>query len=314
MVDIMRVPQRRENCVRKSEHQDVLRRLFAEEMIDSIGLLFRKRIVDNAIELARRGEIGSERLFDDYANPASFARVVQAGGFQVLENRFKLVWSGCKIEQAIAAGAVVFVDFIEAFCQALVTSFVAELALVIKNRVRKRLPNFDAHSLAGKLARGFFKITPEFFITFLAARESDNGHRGRQVTIGREVIKCRDQLAMGEIARSAEDHNAARLRHGARGNSFPERIWFRLISSSVHEHPQITHIAADFKRNLLTRLGARSAGLDIRLILAGTPLFAVVWWACRQRAWKLSVMLSLRSSSRSWCWISKCRMTQISGH
>src|SRR6266496_3617663 len=76
-----------------------------------------------------------------------------------------------------------------------------------------------------KLAGGFFEIAPEFLVTFFTARESDNGHSGRQVAIGREVVERRDEFSMGEIARSAEDHNGAWLRHGARGNSFPERVW-----------------------------------------------------------------------------------------
>jgi hypothetical protein len=48
-----------------------------------------------------------------------------------------------------------------------------------------------------------------------------------------------------------------------------------LISGSIHEHPKITQIDADFKRNLLTRLRARIA-MAIRLILARKPLFALV--------------------------------------
>jgi hypothetical protein len=148
-------------------------------------------------------------------------------------------------------------DFIEAFCKRLVTAFVAELALVIKNRLRKRLPNFVAHSLAGKLARGFFEIVPEFVVTFFAARESDNSHRRRQIAIGRKVIKRGDEFAPGEIARSAENHNRARLRHGTRGESFAERVWFRLISRSIHEHPKITQIGVDFKRNLPSRLNLK---------------------------------------------------------
>ena len=51
----------------------------------------------------------------------------------MFKDRLKLVWSGCKIEKAIAPSAVVFVDFIEAFGQPLVTRLVAEFALVIKN-------------------------------------------------------------------------------------------------------------------------------------------------------------------------------------
>ena len=53
MIDVVRVPQRRENRVGKPENEDVLGGFLAEKMVDSIGLLFCKRIVDNAIELPR---------------------------------------------------------------------------------------------------------------------------------------------------------------------------------------------------------------------------------------------------------------------
>ncbi len=152
----------------------------------------------------------------------------------MLEDRFKLVWSDGKIKKAIAAGAVVFVGLIKAFGQAFVTRLVVEVALVVKNRLSKRLPNLVAHGLARKFARGFFKIAPEFVITFLAASESDNCYRRRQITIGCKVIQSRDEFAVGEIARSAEDHNSTRLRHKPSGKPFPERVWFRLLSRSIH--------------------------------------------------------------------------------
>ena len=152
----------------------------------------------------------------------------------MLQNRFELVWRGCKIKKAIPAGTVDFVDLIKAFSQPLVTSLVVELALVIKNRLSKRPPNFVAHSLAGKLARSFFKIAPEFVITFLAASESDNRHRGRQLAIGRQVVQRGDELAVREIACGAEDHNGTRLRHSPGGKPFPERVWSWLISCPVH--------------------------------------------------------------------------------
>ena len=135
----------------------------------------------------------------------------------MLENRFKLVWTCGKIKKAIAARAVSLIDFIETFYKRLVTAFVAELALVIKNRLRKCLPNFVAHRLAGKFARRFFEIAPEFLITFFATRESDNRHRRRQLAVGRDVIERRDEFAMGEIACRAEDHDTAWLRHRTRG-------------------------------------------------------------------------------------------------
>ena len=59
---------------------------------------------------------------------------------------------------------------------------------MIKNRLRKRLPNFIAHRLARKLARRVFKVAPEFVVTFLPASESNDSDGGRQFSIGGDVI------------------------------------------------------------------------------------------------------------------------------
>jgi len=52
MVDVVRVPERREDRVGKAQHKDVLRRFFPQKMIDSLRLLFSKRIANGAIEFA----------------------------------------------------------------------------------------------------------------------------------------------------------------------------------------------------------------------------------------------------------------------
>src|SRR4029077_3141428 len=144
-----------------------------------------------------------------------------------------------KIKKPVAAGAVVLIDFLEALGQRLVTRFVPELALVIKDRLRKVLPDFVAHCLSRKLARRFFKIAPEFVVGFWPASEADNRHGRRKLAIGGQIVQCGDKFAMGEVARSAEDHNRAWLRHGARRQAFAQWIWFVLISGLIHRQPKL---------------------------------------------------------------------------
>ena len=76
VLDVMSVPKRCENRVRESQDQDILRGFLAQKMIDPVSLLFREGIADDAIELARRSQIGSERFLDNDASPASFAGLV----------------------------------------------------------------------------------------------------------------------------------------------------------------------------------------------------------------------------------------------
>ena len=42
MIDVAAIPERLEDRVRETQHHDVLRGLFAEEMIDPVGVIFRK--------------------------------------------------------------------------------------------------------------------------------------------------------------------------------------------------------------------------------------------------------------------------------
>jgi len=53
MVDVVRVPERREDRVCKAQHKDVLRGFLAEKVIDPVGLFFAKGIANDAIELSR---------------------------------------------------------------------------------------------------------------------------------------------------------------------------------------------------------------------------------------------------------------------
>ena len=53
VVDIVRIPKRRENRVCEPQHQNILCGFLTEKMIYPIGLFFTERIADDSIELAR---------------------------------------------------------------------------------------------------------------------------------------------------------------------------------------------------------------------------------------------------------------------
>ncbi len=70
---------------------------------------------------------------------------------------------------------------------AFVTGFIAKLALVIENRLRKRVPDFVAHRLTRKFAGRFFEFAPEFSSLFRVERSRRCDSRA-EFAIGREVI------------------------------------------------------------------------------------------------------------------------------
>jgi hypothetical protein len=100
--------------------------------------------------------------------------------------------------------------------------------------LRKRVPDFVAHRLTRKLACGFFEVPPEFIVTFVAPRKTDDNDIGWEFSVGSEVVQRRHKLAMSEITRGAENNHIAWLGDRTCGQSFAKRIWFGLIGRAVH--------------------------------------------------------------------------------
>src|SRR5262245_6966438 len=115
MIDVAGIPERLENLVRESQHQNVLRSLFAEKMVDAVGLTLVECLANDSIQFARRGKIGAEWFFDDNARPASFPGAIQSGGLQIFQDNLELVRPGREIEKAIAASAPLVVDLFQSF-------------------------------------------------------------------------------------------------------------------------------------------------------------------------------------------------------
>ncbi len=70
MIDEIAVPDRLEQAIGKTEGEDVLRRLLAEEVIDAEDLVLSEHLVQRVVERNRAFEIGAERLFHDDARSA----------------------------------------------------------------------------------------------------------------------------------------------------------------------------------------------------------------------------------------------------
>ncbi len=135
----------------------------------------------------------------------------------MFQDRFELVRSDGEIKKTIAACPALGVDRFQTLGQGLVTGFVAEFALVIKNRLRERFPDFVTHTLTRELARSCFELLAKFGIGFGTAGKAHHRDGGRQLAIGREIVERRHKFAMGQVAGRAEDDDAARLGDGPSG-------------------------------------------------------------------------------------------------
>ena len=107
-----------------------------------------------------------ERFFDDDARPTAFARFVQAGGLEMFHDRLELIGRDREIEKPVAARAAFGVDLVQAFGQTFVAGFIAEVALMIVNRLRESIPDFVANRLARKFSRRFLKFFAKVVVGF----------------------------------------------------------------------------------------------------------------------------------------------------
>ena len=141
VVDVLAVPERLEDRVRKPQHHEVLRGFLAEVVVDPVGVPFFEGGVHHFIEMTRRGEVGAEGFFNNHPCPATFRRLVEPGVFQVDEDLVEELRCGRNVKQTVAIAAAGAVDFIEFRGEALVSCGIMKLRLMIVDGFDERLPN-----------------------------------------------------------------------------------------------------------------------------------------------------------------------------
>ncbi len=97
------VPERLEDAVGEAQHQDVLDRFFAEEVIDPIDLVFGQHLEDLRVEGLGRRKVVPERLFDDHSPPRSLRLPVEPCAAELLDHRAEEPLGDRQIEQHIGS-------------------------------------------------------------------------------------------------------------------------------------------------------------------------------------------------------------------
>ena len=64
-LDVVAIPERLEDTIRKTQSHDILHRLLSEEVIDTIELMFVEGLAVDLVQLSCRLEVISEGLLDD---------------------------------------------------------------------------------------------------------------------------------------------------------------------------------------------------------------------------------------------------------
>ncbi len=86
------------------------------------------------------------------------------------------------------------------------------------------VPEFLLDGLAGEFLRRLLHFLAEHVVALVAPREADDHHARGQVAVGGEVVEGGHQLAVGEVAGRAEDHQGAGFGLRAVGQAFTQWV------------------------------------------------------------------------------------------
>ena len=192
-------------------------------MIDAKDLVLFEDAKELLVERTRRREIGAERLFDDDAPPGAVLLARQPGLAEMCSDRREAGRRRRQIKQAIAFRRALALDAVEFLADFLIGRFVIRVALDIGDAAEQALDHAVVDRTGGKFRQAFGEIGPEGFARRGRARDADQGECLGQQTGGVEIVEGREQQAVGEVARRAENHQTTRVGHPRRGGGGPLR-------------------------------------------------------------------------------------------
>ncbi len=225
VVDVAPVPNRLEDSVREAEDQDILDGLFSQVVIDPVDLLFVQHLPDFLVQAARRFVVAPKRFFDDHAPPAMFFGN-QICRPQLLDDGGEKVGSRSQVIKIVAARAVLLVDVSQNAAQLFINLRIVEIARDVVNPAREPMPQVRIDLGGGKIADLLADHVAKLLAVHLIASHAHQRKFLRKQIILGEIVERRDQLALGQVARSAEYHHHARIGRPARAGGIPFRSCF----------------------------------------------------------------------------------------
>ena len=224
MVDVLVVPKRLKDRIRKSKHHDVLRRLLPEVMIDSVGVLLIEHSLHLFIELVGSLPIFSKRLLNDHPSPATILSFRKTELLKLTKNALEFRRAHAEVEQTVTARAVLRVKSIQFLSQLAISIFVAKLAAVIVNPICECVPNLLIFSRTRKFADRLSQFFAKAFVGFLTPGEASDLGGSWQIPVCFDVVERRNQLSVGQVPRGTKNDYIARLRKRATRESLVQGV------------------------------------------------------------------------------------------
>ena len=201
VLDVLAIPQRLEEAVGEAQREQVERRLLAEEVVDAEDLLLLEDLVHGVVELARRLEVGAERLLHDHTRALG-----QAGLAERPDDRAGRGRRHRQVEQPARLAPDRLLRARHARRERV------GLRRHVREPLAERLPVLVGDLHTAELVERAAHVRAELLVVELAQRRPDDAvvlwHQPHLL----EVEQTREQLAASEVARRAEQHEHVRLR------------------------------------------------------------------------------------------------------
>ncbi|MNH10907.1 hypothetical protein D3C79_703980 [compost metagenome] len=210
MIDVVVVPERFEQAVGKAADEDVLHRLFAQVVVDTVDLLFAHDLEQAGVERLGAGQVRAEGFFHHHPAKA-IGFVEQAGGAQALHHFAEKARRGGQVEHRVGTGVAA-----NAFGDGLVGGLVEKVAGQVTDALGQARPELVIQALAGAftglvaLAHEGFQARGEFTVGGGVMVDADDPQALVEQAVAAQVVQRRHQQALDQVAIGAKQEQVAR--------------------------------------------------------------------------------------------------------
>jgi hypothetical protein len=210
VIGVPAIPDRLEERICEAECQDILRRLFAEIVIDAIELRFGEALGQSGIQLLGAGQIAAERFLDD--DPCPFPVLRQPGGFDQAGHGADESRRDGQVENVLRRAVPGLLEPREPFTQQAIGLGSGEIGIDVGNVCCESVPFRFIKFRPARFLDPVAEIVAILVVAERFAIDADDGEALIEPGIFDEVIDRRDQLPPSQVAAGPEDDERRRLR------------------------------------------------------------------------------------------------------
>ena len=221
MIDELAVPDRLEDAVCESQREHVLDRFLAQVVVDPEELVLGEPLADDGVELLGRGQVASEGLLDDEARPALLPGAPLA---DLAHHYRKGLRRNGEVVQPVSCGAVRPVELREDVADRVLAGVVGEVGRDVADARGELVEDIRAIRVARVALDRVAHRGDERPGRLLRPGNPDDRELLRQQAAIRHRVEGRNELALGQVTRRAEDHDRAGVGPAAEAETFLEGV------------------------------------------------------------------------------------------